>query len=108
MRTLVAIPSAVSAAVVNDVAMEKKSTVPVSAVSRIAAGSQPGDTIALSNRGLPRLDGRGKGSIVAHLKLVVPTALSPDEETHLRAYATAGGQRVNPERGSFFRRKKKK
>jgi molecular chaperone DnaJ len=74
----------------------------------IPAGSQPGDTIALNGKGLPRIDGRGKGAIVAHLKLVVPTSLSPDEETHLRAYAAAGGQRVNPERASFFRRKKKK
>jgi len=54
------------------------------------------------------MDGRGKGAMVAHLKLIVPTSLSPDEETHLRAYAAAGGQRVNPERASFFRRKKKK
>ena len=57
---------------------------------------------------MPRLDGRGKGDVIAHLKLVVPSALSPEEEAHLRAYAAAGGQKVNPERGGLFRRKKKK
>ena len=45
---------------------------------------------------------------IAHIKLVVPTTLSPEEEEHLRAYAGAGGQRVNPERSGFFKRKKKK
>ena len=74
----------------------------------IPAGTQPGETLALSGRGMPRLDGRGRGDLVAHLKLVVPRSLSPEEEQHLRAYAAAGGQRVNPERGGFFRRKKKK
>jgi DnaJ-class molecular chaperone len=57
---------------------------------------------------MPRLGARGKGDVIAHLKLVVPPALSAEEETHLRAYAAAGGQRVSPERGGFFRRKKKK
>jgi DnaJ-class molecular chaperone len=57
---------------------------------------------------MPRLGARGKGDVVAHLKLVVPSALSAEEDGHLRAYAAAGGQRVSPERGGFFRRKKKK
>jgi molecular chaperone DnaJ len=74
----------------------------------VAAGTQPGDTVVLSGKGLPRLGARGKGDVVAHLKLVVPSSLSPDEEQHLRAYAAAGGQRVNPQRGGLFRRKKKK
>jgi molecular chaperone DnaJ len=64
--------------------------------------------VILRGRGLPRVDGRGMGNLVVHVKLVVPTTLSADEEEHLRAYATAGGQRVNPERSSFFKRKKKK
>jgi molecular chaperone DnaJ len=83
-------------------------TIDGEAEAEIPPGTQPGDTVSLAGRGLPRMDGRGKGAIVAHLKLVVPTALSAEEEEHLRAYAAAGGQRVSPERGSFFRRKKKK
>jgi molecular chaperone DnaJ len=74
----------------------------------IPPGTQAGDTIAVAGRGMPRLDGRGKGAVVAHLKLIVPGTLSPEEERHLRAYAAAGGQTVNPERSGFFRRKKKK
>ena len=75
----------------------------------IEPGTQPGETIPLPGRGMPRIGARGKGDVIAHLKLVVPGALSPEEDAHLRAYAKAGGQRVSPERGGgFFRRKKKR
>jgi molecular chaperone DnaJ len=75
----------------------------------IGPGTQPGETIALRGRGMPKLEGRGRGDLVAHLKLVVPSSLSADEEKHLRAYAEAGGQKVAPERGGgLFRRRKKK
>jgi molecular chaperone DnaJ len=74
----------------------------------ISPGTQPGDTVILRGRGLPRVDGRGTGNLVVHVRLVVPSTLSADEEQHLRAYAAAGGQRVNPERSGFFKRKKKK
>jgi molecular chaperone DnaJ len=74
----------------------------------LPAGTQPGDTLTLSGRGMPRLEDRGNGDIIVHVKLHVPTSLSPEEEEHLRAYAAAGGQHVSPERPSFFRRKKKK
>jgi molecular chaperone DnaJ len=74
----------------------------------IPAGTQPGETVPLPGRGMPRLEGRGRGDVIAHLKLVVPRSLSEEEEQHLRAYASSGGQRVNPERGGFFKRKKKK
>ena len=72
-------------------------------------GTQPGDTLMLRGKGMPRLEERGTGDIVVHIKLQVPTSLTPEEEEHLRAYAAAGGQKVNPQRGGgFFRRKKKK
>jgi molecular chaperone DnaJ len=74
----------------------------------VRAGSQPGDTISLRGHGMPSLEGRGHGDIVAHLKLVVPKSLSPDEQQHLRAYAEAGGDKVAPEKTGLFGRKKKK
>jgi len=74
----------------------------------LAPGTQPGDTVILRGQGLPRVDGRGTGDLIAHVKVVVPTSLTPEEEAHLRAYAAAGGQRVTPEKTGFFKRKKKK
>jgi molecular chaperone DnaJ len=74
----------------------------------VRAGAQPGDTVTLRGQGMPNLEGRGKGDVVAHLKLVVPTSLSAEEEQHLRAYAKAGGDAVAPEKTGIFGRKKKK
>ena len=77
----------------------------------LAPGTQPGDTVILRGHGLPRVDGRGTGDLIAHVKVVVPTSLSAEQEAHLRAYAAAGGQRVSPEKTEkpgFFKRKKKK
>jgi molecular chaperone DnaJ len=75
----------------------------------LPAGTQPGDTLTLRGKGMPKLEERGNGDLVAHVKLQVPTALSPEEEEHLRAYAAAGGQRVSAQRsGGFFRRTTKK
>jgi molecular chaperone DnaJ len=75
----------------------------------VPAGTQPGDTISLRGKGLPRLHGRGVGDLVVHLKLVVPKALSPEQEQSLRAFASAGGDAVEPpnERGSFWKKKRK-
>jgi molecular chaperone DnaJ len=75
----------------------------------ISAGTQPGDTVTLRGRGLPRLQVRGTGDLIVHLKLVVPKALSPEQEQSLRAFASAGGDQVEPpgERGSFWRKKRK-
>ena len=74
----------------------------------IPPGTQPGERLTLRGRGMPRLDGRGRGSVIAHLKLIVPSSMSAEEEEHLRAYAASGGQRVSPEKGGFFKRKKKR
>jgi len=74
----------------------------------IEAGTQPGATVTLRGRGLPRLEDRGTGDLVAHIKLVVPQHLSSEEAQHLRAYAEAGGIRVaSAERKGFFGRKRK-
>jgi len=83
-------------------------TVDGEAVLDIPAGSQPNQTLPLSGSGMPRVDRGGKGDLIVHLRLVVPTSLSSAEEAHLRAFAEAGGRSVNPERAGFLRGKKKK
>jgi molecular chaperone DnaJ len=74
----------------------------------VRAGTQPGDTVTLRGLGMPSLEGRARGDLVVHLKLVVPKSLSPDEEQHLRAFADVGGDKVKAERAGLFGRKKKK
>ena len=75
----------------------------------IPEGTQPGDTVSFRGKGLPRLQGRGSGDLVMHLKLVVPRMLTAEQEQSLRAFASVGGDQVEPptERGSFWRKKRK-
>ncbi len=43
---------------------------------QIPAGTQGGHVITLKGRGIPRLDGRGRGSLVVEVRVDVPTKLS--------------------------------
>jgi len=75
----------------------------------LAPGMQPGATVVLRGQGLPRLQERGRGDLIVHLKLVVPLSLTREQEEALRAFAAAGGEKVEPpseKRGLFSRRKK--
>jgi molecular chaperone DnaJ len=44
---------------------------------QIPAGIQPGDTMVIEDAGIPRLDGRGRGDLVAVIQIDVPKELSP-------------------------------
>jgi len=67
----------------------------------IPAGTQSGAVFTMKGHGVPRLDGRGRGSLVVVVQVDVPTSLSPrakellaqlDEE--LRGGGTASGKRA--------------
>ncbi len=75
----------------------------------VKPGTQPGETVAVRGSGLPKLQERGTGDLIAHFRLVVPSELNREQEQHLRAFAQAGGEPepAPSERGGFFRRKKK-
>jgi molecular chaperone DnaJ len=75
----------------------------------IERGTQPGDTVVLRGRGLPRLRERGQGDLVVHLRVVVPKKLTDEQEAHLRAFAGASDPVEPPsheKRGLFGRKKK--
>ena len=42
----------------------------------LPAGTQPGAVITVKGQGIPRLDGRGRGSLVVVVQVDVPKALS--------------------------------
>ena len=46
---------------------------------KIPAGSQPGKLLKVKGRGVPRLNGGGKGDLLARLKLTVPEKVSKQE-----------------------------
>ena len=43
---------------------------------KVPAGIQPGDHLLVKGKGIPRLDGRGRGDLVALISVDVPTKLS--------------------------------
>jgi molecular chaperone DnaJ len=50
----------------------------------VPAGTQPGEVITLKNKGLPRLDGRGRGALQAVVQVEVPRGLSARAKELLR------------------------
>ncbi len=70
----------------------------------IPAGTQHGREFVLRNRGVPRLQGRGRGDLIARLVVEVPTDLDDEEENLLRQLAERRGEAVHPPDKSLFSR----
>jgi molecular chaperone DnaJ len=64
----------------------------------IPAGTQPGDTVVLRGKGLPRLRRAGRGDLVVHLTVTVPRRLSARQRELLQQVL---GEEPRP---SVFRR----
>jgi molecular chaperone DnaJ len=60
----------------------------------IPAGTQPGREFVLRQRGVPRLQGRGRGDLRAVVRVDVPTRLSDDEIELLTRLAEGRGESV--------------
>ena len=62
----------------------------------IPAGTQTGVVKRMRDRGVPRLDGRGRGEMLVHLVVDTPAALSSEEDQLLRQLAEIQGVEVHP------------
>lgn len=72
----------------------------------VPGGTQPGREFVLRGRGVPRLQGRGRGDLRARVTVLVPTKLDADEAELLRALAERRGESVHPaDKGLFSRLK---
>ena len=60
---------------------------------KVAGGAQPGDTVVLRGKGLPRLRRAGTGDLVVHLKVTVPRRLSAKQRELLRSLVAEEGDR---------------
>ncbi|MBN2495956.1 MAG: molecular chaperone DnaJ [Deltaproteobacteria bacterium] len=69
-------------------------------------GSQPGDVIVVRGAGVPRLRGYGRGDLIAHVKVLIPTKLTAEQEQLLRDYAASRKIEVAEKRKGFFQRLK--
>jgi len=53
----------------------------------IEPGTQPGEVVRLSGRGVPRLRGRGRGDLYVHIRVVVPRKVSRKQRDLLEKFA---------------------
>ena len=70
----------------------------------VPAGTQGGRELRLRSRGVPRLDGRGRGDLIIHTVVETPTGLSKAQEELLRQLAEERQEEVaEPESGLLSR-----
>jgi molecular chaperone DnaJ len=52
----------------------------------IDAGTQPGKVLRLRGKGLPSINGYGRGDIVVNVSIYIPETLSKDEKKSMEAF----------------------
>jgi molecular chaperone DnaJ len=67
-------------------------------------GTQPGRELRLRGRGVPLLERRHRGDLIARVVVDVPTDLTPEQEDLLRQYAAQRGEDVAPAEAGFLSR----
>lgn len=68
---------------------------------KIPAGTPSGQTFRLPGRGLPNLDGGGKGDLHVKVVIEVPTSLSDDARKALSSFGERAGPTAHPRRTSY-------
>ena len=68
----------------------------------IAPGTQTGQLFRLRGRGVPHVEGRGRGDLLVQVVVETPTELSSEEEELLRRLAELRGEDVAPPDEGFF------
>ena len=72
----------------------------------VREGSQPGDLIRLRGKGLPYLNGRGRGDLIARIVLEVPRDLSKKQRELLKEFDSSLDDKNYEKRKSFFEKLK--
>jgi len=67
-------------------------------------GTQTGDEIRLSGKGMPHVRGGRSGDLVVHLRVITPRNLTRRQEELLRELAELDGKHVSAERKGFLDR----
>ncbi|MCL2163744.1 MAG: molecular chaperone DnaJ [Oscillospiraceae bacterium] len=68
----------------------------------IPEGTQTGTVFRLKNKGIPRLDGNGRGDQYVRTVIEVPKRLSDKQKKILRDFAEASGDEIYDQRKGFF------
>jgi len=70
----------------------------------VDSGAQPGDLIRLSGVGMPHVNGRRRGDLYVHLRVVVPKKISHEQRRLIEEVAELGGGLEPESDGGFFDR----
>jgi molecular chaperone DnaJ len=68
----------------------------------IEPGTQPGHLVRMRGRGVPVLNGRGRGDLIVEIGVEVPQQLGEEEGALLAQFAALRGEDVHPPAGGFF------
>ncbi len=68
----------------------------------VPPGTQPGREFVLRQRGVPRLQGRGRGDLIARVHVEVPTSLTSAEVDLLTNFANGRGENVGNGKEGFL------
>lgn len=69
---------------------------------QIREGTQPGDTFRLKGKGIPFVNGHGRGDQILKVTIEVPQKLSTAQKKLLKDFEDASGDNNYPKRKSFF------
>ena len=70
----------------------------------VPRGTQPETVYRIAKKGVPHLQRRGRGDLLVHIEVTVPTDLDDDQEEALRSYADLRGERPSTKKRGLFRR----
>ena len=68
----------------------------------IPRGTQPGKVFRLRGRGVPDVNGRGRGDLLVQVVVDTPTDLTKEQDDILRMYAASRGDDVAPAESGFM------
>jgi molecular chaperone DnaJ len=68
----------------------------------VEPGTQPGHLVRLRGRGVPVLNGRGRGDLIVEIGVEVPHKLTADEAELLAQFASLRGEEIDPPETGFF------
>ena len=68
----------------------------------VEPGTQPGHLLRLRGRGVPVLNGRGRGDLIVEIGVEVPHKLTSDEAELLAQFASLRGEEIDPPESGFF------
>lgn len=74
---------------------------------KIPAGTQPGKVIRVKGKGVPVLNGEGRGDLLLHVAVEVPSKLNAKQKELLEAFAKEGGEAPRARKKGFVDKAKR-